>query len=363
MKWTHISPLFLIALIVFMGKSMAQELRITASQGIHVVVRDSLQLILSNASLINHGKFYPGRSAVTFTGHASNSYSYIGGTEVSSFHELIINRPVAGIQLQQDISVAGALNMLSGNMDLNGHTLNLGTSGKIYGERTGALITGYLGGQITISTDLNVPTAVNPGNIGIEITSAANYGKTTIIRGHKQQPNLAAGSIHRYFEMRPSTNKDVPMQVRFNYHEAELNGINERALTLFSKVDNLNEWNNLGKDKSDLSAHWLLKHKLLPGARYTLSVGGITEQSDIKLSVDAYPNPTLRSVTISVNSDRQKQITISLLDVRGKILEVRKMNCSRGATKMTWDLDRYPVGTYLFSFANIELNILKVEKQ
>ena len=364
MKAVQIYSILLLQflLIVSIGELQGQELKVTTSMGMHLVVQDSLKLIFYNASFINHGDFSPGRSAVTFTSDTKGRYSYVGGSGVTSFYQLNIDRNANNFQLNQSIVVENSLNMLAGNLELNGYTVDLGSSGKIYGERSGSLITGNLGGEVIVTTDLHAPNGVNPGNIGIEITSGANYGKTTIIRGHKQQPSIATGSIHRYFEIRPASNSNIPMQARFLYHESELTGANESMLTLFLKENELDTWSNAGKDKTDLSAHWLMKTNLHPYGRFTLAVSPSGE-TDINLSANIYPNPTSRSVMISVTSEQEREIVITLLDMHGHILEVRNMNCSRGITKMAWDIERYPAGSYLFSFANMNLKNLKVERQ
>jgi len=71
----------------------------------------------------------------------------------------------------------------SGNLELNNHTIDLGATGHIAEERNEARITGISGGIIKATVLLNAPRSVNPGNIGVEITSAANLGLTPLQEG------------------------------------------------------------------------------------------------------------------------------------------------------------------------------------
>ncbi len=70
---------------------------------------------------------------------------------------------------------------------MNNYMLDLGSSGNIANESNNSCITGTTGGAIRITTVLNAPQGVNPGNIGVELTSDADLGSTVITRGHVQQ--------------------------------------------------------------------------------------------------------------------------------------------------------------------------------
>src|SRR4051812_36715295 len=180
--------LFSLALLITcVGKLNAQQLLVTNGTGTRLIVEDSLKLVLNNAAFINNGIFAAGKSAMIFTGNANANYCFIGGTAPTAFYQLVINKDGNDVQLNRDILVIHSLQMVHGNLELNGYTTDLGTTGIINNEHPGSLITGYLGGQVKVTTELDRPGAVNPGNIGIEITSDAHYGLTTIIRGHQQQ--------------------------------------------------------------------------------------------------------------------------------------------------------------------------------
>ena len=115
--------------------------------------------------------------------------------------------------------------MTSGNLDLNGNDLTLGTAnGTIMSESESSRVTGPSGGVVRKTMDLNAPSSVNPGNIGVAITSSENMGSTTIERSHVPESIGGGSSIERSFAITPTTNTDLDATARFSYFDAELNG-------------------------------------------------------------------------------------------------------------------------------------------
>ena len=81
------------------------------------------------------------------------------------------------------------MQLVSGQLDLLANNLTLVTSdGTITGEDENTRITSTSTGSIIKAVDLNAPHSINPGNIGIEISSSANLGLTEIRRGHDRDP-------------------------------------------------------------------------------------------------------------------------------------------------------------------------------
>jgi hypothetical protein len=348
-------------LITCVGNLNAQQLLVTNGTGTRLIVEDSLKLILNNAAFINNGIFAAGKSAMIFTGNANANYCYVGGSAPTAFYQLVINKDGNDVQLNRDILVIHSLQMLQGNLELNGYTADLGTTGIIKNEHPGSLITGYLGGEVKVATELNRPGAVNPGNIGIEITSDAHYGSTTIIRGHQQQMNNGSGGIHRYFEVRPSYNADQPMHAKFMYYPTELTGINDNALTVFSQQTSSRSWMNIGKDGTDPLQHWIMKTNVKAAGRFTLDAGSNDLFNQRKTDIQVYPNPTINSFTLSLPGPGESDLFIRLLDVHGRLLETRSLQ--KGSTKVVWSMDKYPQGNYIISFANEHYPDLKITKQ
>jgi len=149
----------------------------------------------------------------------------------------------AGSQLSRDIIVSNNLTMTSCNINLNGNNIDLLSTGTIVNETNANHIYGT-SGVITTLRNINAPTNLNIGGMGIELTTTANLGSTLINRGHAQQSNVGGGtSILRYFDISPTNNSGLNATMRFHYFDAnELNGQNENFLQLYRSPDGGVTW-------------------------------------------------------------------------------------------------------------------------
>ena len=223
-----------IAAAVFPVWLSAQGVRLTP--GSYMIMNGPVNLVLNNAGFITDGGFKQGTSTIIFTGNATVQ-PLLGSSNTTAFNHVTINRPSNDVQLNGDIAIEGTLTMIMGNLQLNSRSIDLGSTGNISGESNWSHITGT-SGSVRKTAILNAPQAVNPGNIGVALTSAANLGQTVIERGHLQQslPGVGLG-IQRYFTIMPTNNVAVNGTLRFYYLDTELAGIDENALTLWSGAE------------------------------------------------------------------------------------------------------------------------------
>ncbi len=124
--------------------------------------------------------------------------------------------------------------------DFSGHMASVGDAdinllpGAVLGDHSQGRLTGN-NGRIITTVMLDRPQAANPGTLGLQITSNENLGMTTIIRGFREQTNAAGEkSIERYYDIIPSNQPTMPVQLKFRYDEAELNGNSSDRLAVFS---------------------------------------------------------------------------------------------------------------------------------
>ncbi|MEL6275253.1 MAG: hypothetical protein AAFU03_09145 [Bacteroidota bacterium] len=201
-----------------------------------VKVLGNTNLVLHNTQFINNGTFDAGSGLVTISGNGTNLQSAIGGDSITTFHNLQFNKSANGSQLLQDIAVSNEAQMVSGNLDLNGKNLTLGTtSGRLVGESVTSRIMGPSGGFVQKSLTLNMPNNQNPGNLGCVLTSNDNIGPITIRRGHlPQQVGITTG-IARFYEFVHANTNTLAVSVRFNYFDAELNDLPENELAIWRK--------------------------------------------------------------------------------------------------------------------------------
>lgn len=242
------------SLAILLMNATAASGQLTLTTGSAVVLKDAPSLVLKNTGLTNNGSLQTGSGKVVFSGSSATSSSFINGSSATSFYDLVVNKSANGIQLGRNIAVSHLLTFTSGDsLFLNNYILDMGTTGSISGETGTKRITGRTGGYIQVTATLNAPSAVNPGNIGIRITSTANLGSTVIRRGHVQQ---SGASIYRYYAVSPALNTGLNASVDFYYFDAELASLAEPNLGLFTS-SNGNNWVNHGEDGINTSLDYL----------------------------------------------------------------------------------------------------------
>ena len=354
----------------------AQGIRLTP--GSFMIMDGPVKLVLNNAGLITDGGFKQGKSTIVFTGNGPTAQSRLGGNNIAAFRNITINRSTNDVLLIDNIVIEGTLTMIKGNLQLNSSSIDLGSTGNISGESNSSHITGTNGGVIRKTAILNAPQAVNPGNIGVELTSAANLGQTVIERGHLQQslPGVGPG-IQRYFIIIPTNNVAVNGTLRFYYLDSELAGINENTLALWSGIDaQEGEWILNGKDSSDTVNNIVVKYGLNNFNAFTLAPETTSQMlrvsnnvipqpmtSKAQTSVQVYPNPLQDQFVVALVSSEEKEYVISLYNQYGQLLQSKKPLCRKGMNPIYWNMSDYANGVYFVVFENDGLKSIKIVKQ
>jgi hypothetical protein len=385
MKPTEIIRFLALTLLPVISGLSGRAQGLQLMPGIHWVENGPSQLILHNASLINNGSFLTDSGTVVFSSDAGAAGAFIGGANPVSFHHLTIGNSAGDLRLNNDAFVTGRITLDSGNLQLNGYLLDLGSSGSIVGERNEARITGVEGGAIRVTSVLNGPHSVNPGNIGVEITSDANLGATVITRGHFQLTNSSGEtSIERWFDIAPETNTSLHATLRFFYLDGELAGKNKNALALFSGDETWTRW---GKDDAgagdnaggnagtnaganagsnagtNAGANWILKSDIDQLHRFSLSIGSSNAFSKTDraiTSMQVYPTPSHNAFTLQVVSEKGGNGVVFLYDQWGHLLEERKGYWQAGVNTINWDIGKYAAGVYYLSMGiDCTLKVIK----
>ncbi|MBI1837724.1 MAG: hypothetical protein HYR91_10720 [Flavobacteriia bacterium] len=185
----------------------------------------------------NSGTFTARNKTVTFAGNSNQS---ITGSATTSFYNLTNSNTSTGLTLNHGVLVSNTLNMngATANILLNSYNIDLSSTGIIIGETNSDRIYGT-SGLITTTRIVNMPSALNLAGMGISFTSSANFGSTTLSRGHSQQDVNGYPSILRYYIISPSTNSGLDATITFDYFDNELNGLGaiESNFKLFRSTD------------------------------------------------------------------------------------------------------------------------------
>ncbi len=244
------------------------------SSGTNLFANPNTRIVLSNIGFENNGTTgFATSSRFIFTGN--NPVANITGTGNILFGELEINKSAGLLQLNRFVNVFTGVQFTSGNIDLNGNQLifTADPNGQLTAENNNSRILGNSGFARKLST-LNAPTNINPGNIGVAITSTANLGATTIERHHYNIGNL---NVRRIFRLTPTTNTALNATLRFSYLDAELGAINENTLAIWKSPDGIGGWSNIGGT--------------VDAAQNTISVNGVNDLSWFAIAPVGSPLP------------------------------------------------------------------------
>jgi len=192
----------------------------------------------------------------TVTLSTSANYSFNGTSPQvtgsilpSTVNDMTIDNS-SGVTLNDDLHVTGNLNIVDGDLHLDGYFIDLGMTGTL-SETAGNTVTD-LTGSILAWGELNSPNGVDLGGLGVMFTSTDNLGITLVQRIHSPAIGNGNQGILRQFLIDfpvPPKQEDILLAttLRFYYDESELNGIPENNLTLFqSPFGANNTWQQMG---------------------------------------------------------------------------------------------------------------------
>jgi hypothetical protein len=180
--------------------------------------------------------FWMLRNTFRFTGSLSSA---IGGDQQPWVYGVSVAKTSPGkLYLTTQINVAKRINFVSGLFDLNTLYIALADTALLTNESETSRIYGDLAGGVQINAQLNGPVNANPGNLGLELTSAGSLGSVTITRGHvPMYVNFTGYSVSRYFDLGAENTIPDSSTMRFHYFDAELNGLPEDSLGLWEAFD------------------------------------------------------------------------------------------------------------------------------
>lgn len=274
----------------------AYDQNITVSSGT-LSVGVATTLTLQETSLTNNGEFIGSNGSIIST-YASDNMT-IGGVNTPQFYTLITH---GNIDLETEVQINGNMVLNSGIFNLNNSNLKL--NGQIIGENNSTRIFTSGSGEIIKVADLEANQKNTLGNMGLEVTSPANYTGLEFRRGHISQSKGSSYSIERYYSI-PEINES--MSVSLTYLSEELNNLD--ATNLKTNVLSENSWIPINTT-TDSDRPGYLNAFILPGyQKITLFEsastndiiipGGISPNNDSKNDVfmisgiENYPNNKL----------------------------------------------------------------------
>jgi len=281
---------------------------------------------INNTLTVNtNGKINIGaNNTVAVSGTITNSGTVNGGSQsnlvisgngaqvtipsvTNGLNSLTVNRS-NGIKLSGSLSVANNITLTNGDLDLNGNTITLGSTGTLM--EIGGRVKGSTG-TITTTRTLNAPAGENIGGLGVSITSSQNLGTTVITRGHTRRGNGVNLGIERYYDISPANNTGLNATVVFKYSTLELAGISEDKLSMFKSIDG--------------GSNWLEVEGVLNMPNKTLTVTGVNGFSIWTPASKDAPLPVeMKSFTSNVSGRDVKLFWTTSMEINNSGFEVQR---------------------------------------
>ena len=255
------------------GTVVANTLTLNAGTSLALASGATLQV---NGNWVNSGAVGTDLSGtVMFTGPAATQT--IGGSANTSFGTVEVNKSAGTVQLGRNLSIGTALAMTSGTLTTgSANQVELGTSASITSETDAH----YVIGNVLVTRLLNAPAVNTFGGIGLSLApSGSTLPGSTSVRRVTGTPLTGVGSsvsIGRYFDIQPTVNTGLNVDMVFSYFNHELNSIPVANLALFKS--------------STTAGPWVWQRPIAAGPN-TVSKSGITGFSVWTLGNAANPLP------------------------------------------------------------------------
>ncbi len=213
----------------------------------------------TNGNFTMNGGFDSGTGKFIFTNTTTHDhYLYTSSSSNNTFYDITVLGDVStlyDLHLLSDINVNNHLQLQSQKFNLSGHSINLGATGHIDGESNSQFLyddpdigTGYIQSVVNIGAS----STVNPGNLGLEITTHSNQMGSTVIRRYHKKADIGSGlyGTHRIFDVSPTYNGvdyggNLNVDLKFNYFDDILGSIDASTLKLYRSTDGIT-WENKG---------------------------------------------------------------------------------------------------------------------
>ncbi|MCI4668142.1 MAG: T9SS type A sorting domain-containing protein [Bacteroidia bacterium] len=345
-RYSQRKLLIFFGFIAFIIPSQGQ---LIIENGSSMVCDGTVQIVMDDLAWIQEGNFLAADSKVIFTGDLPASQVYVGGTG-TTFYDIELSKSSQDLALQSSIEVVHELIFIQGKLDLNGNQVDLGNTGSLIGETEAKrAFSSQAGGLIFRMDMLNSPNMANPGSLGLTISSPANLGMTLVSRGHDPQDINGQDGILRYYDLMLGNAGAAEASIEFQYFDAELNGISEDSLELFSRLNNSMTWDPNTNANQDSIQDLFSASVFLNDTRWTLgkNVGlNVLEVEKVIAGLKIYPNPVGEMAYVEWYGVGNSNVYIELIDVAGRIVWERKYFSKEGVQTLPFETSFLPKGTY-----------------
>jgi gliding motility-associated-like protein len=185
------------------------------------VTADNAFINLDDTNIINEGTIRT--TSANLVINATQTIA-LQGAGIYELHRLILNTTDV-LSIEQNVFLNEQLIFNQGRVNLNDSRVDLGEAlGELIGETDDNYLYADGSGIIVKPFSFDLPADLNPGNLGLSLSSTENLGASEIIRAHEVL-SLPGGaqSIRRSYEVSTATpnNDAVNITAYYRNHEAD----------------------------------------------------------------------------------------------------------------------------------------------
>lgn len=193
-------------------------------------LKNGASLSLGTRTITLKGNFVSTSTATSPLVSGTGTLSFTGTTEQNissatplSLYNMTINKASGDVHLNVNTNIANSLTLTLGDVDLNGYTINLSTTGALVSESETARVKGATG---SIVATRNVGTNVADLNIAglgaILTTTTVGMGDVEVTRNHSSFGSGDNQTPHRSYQITPTVNTGLNTTFRATYLTAEI---------------------------------------------------------------------------------------------------------------------------------------------
>ena len=203
-----------------------------------------------------------------------------------------------------------------------GSNVTLGSTAEIVGEFGINTITGAEGTYIKTTRNHTAGVGNDFGNIGVYITNGStSMGITEVYRRYGAFDIDGNPTVSRYYEINPTVNADLNVDVQFYLSDVDLNGLERSSLAAFRSTDSGTTFTN---ESGSPSTYFHLVEHIDAFSFWTFadaSVLRIESIGDLNHNISIVPNPASFKVNITA-TDEIVINSIELFNVSGMKIDV-----------------------------------------
>jgi hypothetical protein len=319
----------------------------------HITIMAGATLTIGTGGTLNlHGDIY---NSGAFNASAG-SIHFRGATtqKIPSFTALDVVQDGAGLFLLGDAEILRELEMIKGNILLNGHTVSLsGTSTGSFASHivmdnnSSVRVIGLAAGNNRF-----IPVGTSPGSY-TPVSFAANSGHATDDFTITLKPGVFANGVSGDTYTRDIVNRtwyiseNVPggsnVDMSFGWMEMEEFPGFDRIRSQVIRLE-ANQW--VGGPIATATGTALYT-TTMPNVSSFTAFAVRSETLPIVKQGALYPNPASSELNVVVNLPAETQVVISIYDVKGSLMMKQQATVNAGLSRTMLDISRLYAGVYL----------------